>query len=176
MTARPCARWLLLLCACLLLLPPLAPGCAGRVQTPEDALVDRLREEGFRAHRTERGLVLLLPDVLFDFDSDRLTEAAAARLATAASLIVELAPDRTLSIEGHSDSLGSEEYNRSLSLRRARSVLRELVAGGVEADRIVMVGYGERFPIEPNEHPDGRDNPEGRARNRRVEVVIESDS
>jgi outer membrane protein OmpA-like peptidoglycan-associated protein len=90
--------------------------------------------------------------------------------------VVRLAPERTLSVEGHSDSVGTEDYNLDLSLRRAKSVSEELVTGGVAPEKIRTVGLGERFPVAPNRTPEGHDNPQGRAQNRRVEVVIERGS
>lgn len=151
-----------------------AAACA--TPTVEDEFVRELEGQGLLAEKTDRGLVLYLPDVLFDFDDDELTESARGKIGVVAELIVRLAPERTVSIEGHSDSIGTESYNRALSLRRARSVERELVGGGVSPDKVVMVGYGERFPVAPNQNPDGSDNPEGRSQNRRVEVVIERNS
>lgn len=146
-------------------------GCVG--PTVEDKLADELAAHDLLARKTDRGLVLYLPDVLFDFDRDELTAPAREKIHAVAEIIVRLAPERTLSIEGHADSVGAEDYNLALSLRRARSVESELLVGGVDASKVAMVGFGERFPVAPNEHPDGRDNPEGRSRNRRVEVVIE---
>jgi outer membrane protein OmpA-like peptidoglycan-associated protein len=154
---RVATRSALLLFTCAALC---VAGCA--TPTVEDEFVRELEGQGLLAEKTDRGLVLYLPDVLFDFDD--------------AELIVRLAPERTVSIEGHSDAIGTESYNRELSLRRARSVERELVDGGVSPDKIVMIGYGERFPVAPNQNPDGSDNPEGRSQNRRVEVVIERTS
>lgn len=161
---RPTATIAATCCAALL-----AAGCA----TVEDTFVTELEKQGLVAEKTERGVVLYLPDVLFDFDRDDLTDPAREKLRSVAELIVELAPERTVSVEGHSDSIGSEDYNQALSVRRAESVQRALVGSGVDAAQVTVVGHGEHFPIAPNTRADGRDDPEGRARNRRVEVVIE---
>ena len=158
----------------LILVLALALGGAGCVgPTVEDELAAELAAHDLLARKTDRGLVLYLPDVLFDFDRDELTPPARDKIRAVAEIIVRLAPERTLSVEGHADSIGGEDYNLALSLRRARSVESELLAGGVDSTRVAMIGFGERFPVAPNAHPDGRDNPEGRSRNRRVEVVIE---
>jgi outer membrane protein OmpA-like peptidoglycan-associated protein len=146
-------------------------GCLG--PTVEDKLAAELAAHDLLAQKTDRGLVLYLPDVLFDFDRDELTAPAREKIQAVAEIIVRLAPERSVSVEGHADSVGAEDYNLALSLRRARSVESELLTGGVDAGKVAMIGFGERFPVAPNEHPDGRDNPEGRSRNRRVEVVIE---
>jgi outer membrane protein OmpA-like peptidoglycan-associated protein len=79
---------------------------------------------------------------------------------------------RKVAVEGHTDARGGKEYNLRLARRRAETVARELIANGVNIERINIEEYGEQFPIAPNKNPDGTDRPEGRAQNRRVEVVI----
>ncbi|MBW1660432.1 MAG: OmpA family protein, partial [Deltaproteobacteria bacterium] len=75
--------------------------------------------------------------------------------------------------EGHTDSKGSEEYNLALSQRRADSVKVWLIEeGGLKGITIITKGYGESKPVAPNTKPDGSDNPEGRAKNRRVEIYV----
>ncbi len=76
-------------------------------------------------------------------------------------------------ISGHTDSKGSEEYNQKLSEKRAESVKKWLIENaGVNPKIIEISGYGESRPVAPNTNPDGSDNPEGRQKNRRVEIVI----
>jgi outer membrane protein OmpA-like peptidoglycan-associated protein len=142
----------------------------------EDQLAAELEAHGLLARKEERGLVLYLPDVLFEFDSDALTDAARTKIAAVAEIVVRLAPERSLSIEGHTDAVGTEEYNLELSLRRAEAVAAGLRGGGVAAEKIRTVGHGERFPVASNETAEGRDDPAGRSQNRRVEVVIERPS
>jgi outer membrane protein OmpA-like peptidoglycan-associated protein len=84
------------------------------------------------------------------------------------------AGNRGVSIEGHTDAIGSEAYNQALSERRAESVTRELAYDGVHGARLATRGFGERYPVAPNTREDGSDNSHGRAKNRRVEVVIEN--
>ena len=79
---------------------------------------------------------------------------------------LKLNPDRKVLIEGHTDSIGSSEYNLQLSLLRAELVQSFLVGNGLPADRITAIGYGETRPEAPN------DSATGRQQNRRVEVVI----
>lgn len=81
---------------------------------------------------------------------------------------------RRVSIEGHTDAIGTEAVNQGLSERRADSVQRELLSGGMQANRIVSRGFGESKPVASNTTRDGGDDPAGRARNRRVEIVIEN--
>jgi outer membrane protein OmpA-like peptidoglycan-associated protein len=158
----------------------LALGLAGCKSEPppdvEDLLAKELEQQGLLSRKDERGLVLYLPDVLFEFDRADLTESARTKIHAVAEIVVRLAPERTLSIEGHSDAVGTEEYNLDLSLRRARSVEQELGQGGVLPEKMRTVGLGERFPVAPNRTAEGRDDPTGRAQNRRVEVVIERGS
>lgn len=113
-------------------------------------------------------------DVLFAFDSDQLRDEATEVLSQVADVIRETRP-RSMRIVGHTDSVGAEEYNRELSLRRARSVQRwlEQRVGGQAMPAVVVEGRGEAEPVAPNTRPDGRDNPEGRAQNRRVEIALE---
>jgi outer membrane protein OmpA-like peptidoglycan-associated protein len=139
----------------------------------EDLLAKELEAHGLLSRKDERGLVLYLPDVLFEFDRAELTESARAKIHAVSEIVVRLAPERTLSVEGHTDSVGTEEYNLDLSLRRAQSVMDELRTGGVLQEKIRSVGHGERYPVAPNQSTEGRDDPQGRAQNRRVEVVIE---
>src|SRR2546421_430108 len=77
---------------------------------------------------------------------------------------------RQVSIEGHTDSKGSEEYNQRLSERRAEAVASALDREGVSQSRTHARGFGKKYPIAPNQNSDGSDNPPGRAKNRRVEV------
>ena len=84
------------------------------------------------------------------------------------------AKGRRVSIEGHTDSIGSEDYNLKLSQRRADSVASELESEGISSSRVHTRGFGKKYPIAPNQNSDGGDNPAGRAKNRRVEVIIEN--
>jgi OOP family OmpA-OmpF porin len=81
---------------------------------------------------------------------------------------------RQVSIEGHTDSIGSDQYNVRLSQLRADAVSSGLESDGVSGSRLHTRGFGKKYPIAPNKNPDGSDNPAGRAKNRRVEVIIEN--
>jgi len=115
-----------------------------------------------------------LPDVLFEFNSARLTREAQSKVTHIASVLNERASKRQVSIEGHADAIGGESYNLALSQQRAESVAHELNYEGISEARLTTHGYGEKYPMAPNTNPDGSDNPAGRAKNRRVEVVIEN--
>ena len=88
-------------------------------------------------------------------------------LDEAANLLSQC-PDVRVSVEGHTDSRGSDTYNQALSERRAEAVAGYLIGQGVDAGRLDTVGMGESDPVESNENADGSDNPEGRQTNRRV--------
>jgi outer membrane protein OmpA-like peptidoglycan-associated protein len=114
----------------------------------------------------------LAADVLFAFNSDRLSPAAQAELEETAKLIRDRAKG-PVRVEGHTDSIGSQGYNLGLSQRRAeavRAALERLLAG--RPTQFSVQGFGASRPIAPNRNPDGSDNPKGRQRNRRVTVAI----
>jgi outer membrane protein OmpA-like peptidoglycan-associated protein len=116
----------------------------------------------------------LAADVLFAFDSDRLTAKARSDLEETARLVRERAKG-PVRVEGHTDSVGSPSYNQDLSERRARAVRDALAM--MLADRPTRFsarGFGSTKPVAANTNPDGSDNPKGRARNRRVAVAFSS--
>lgn len=123
----------------------------------------QLRE--LEAQQTERGLLVTLGDVLFAFDKAELSAQAAPRLDKLAGFLTQF-PERQMLIEGYTDSVGNEAYNLSLSERRAQAVRDALVERGVGSARITARGYGKAHPVADNSTPDGR------AMNRRVEIVI----
>jgi outer membrane protein OmpA-like peptidoglycan-associated protein len=108
---------------------------------------------------------VVVPGVYFEFDSDELNPASAPWIGLVARLL-ERHPDWTVTIEGHTDSIGGARYNQGLSERRAAALRRELVARhAIAAARLGTRGFGASRPLEPNM------TLEGRARNRRVELV-----
>ena len=137
-------------------------------------LLEELKRRNLEARETERGVVVNLPDVLFAFGRSDLTGEAQSRVQGIADVLNDQARGRRVSIEGHTDAIGSEEANQRLSERRAASVASALSTSGVDQARVTTTGYGERYPVAPNTNPDGSDNSAGRAKNRRVEVVIEN--
>ena len=119
-----------------------------------------------KAQDTERGLVMTLQEgVLFEYDKADLKPGAMHSLEPLMTFLREH-PDRTLLIEGHTDSTGSDSYNLELSQRRAEAVRNFLTSQGISADRILARGYGESYPVTTNT------TEAGRQQNRRVEVVI----
>lgn len=112
----------------------------------------------------------LASDVLFDFDKADLKPEADPELQKAAEVIREKGKGLIL-ITGHTDSKGSDAYNKKLSLARAEAVKQWFEKHGLHYD-YQTDGKGAADPIAPNTLEDGSDNPEGRAKNRRVEIVI----
>lgn len=129
---------------------------------------------GFSVQEEAGGLRFSLgADVLFDFDRYELRPEAGPILRKLVAQVRERVPRARWQVEGHTDAKGSDAYNDRLSQRRAEAVRRWLTReGGVPAADILTLGFGERRPVAPNTHPDGRDNPEGRQLNRRVEILV----
>jgi outer membrane protein OmpA-like peptidoglycan-associated protein len=122
-----------------------------------------------QAKQTDRGMVVTLSDVLFDTGAATLKPGADLALGRV-SEFMQKNPNTKLVVEGHTDSVGSETYNESLSQRRADAVKAALVSRGVQSDRIETVGRGESFPVA------GNDTQAGRQQNRRVEIIFSDDS
>lgn len=118
-----------------------------------------------KAKPTPRGMVLTLGDVLFDTGQATLKPGAYPTIERVAEVLKE-EPERRVTIEGHTDSVGSEEYNQALSQRRAAAVEAALVERGVQRNQIVAIGKGETFPVASN------DDAGGRQQNRRVELIF----
>ncbi len=142
--------------------------------TKNRQLLEELKKRDLEARETERGVIVNLPDVLFEFGKWDLTSDARVKVRDIADVLNNQARGRRVAVEGHTDSIGSDASNQKLSEQRAQVVVSTLEAGGVGNQRLTAKGYGERYPVAPNASPDGSDNPGGRAKNRRVEVVIEN--
>jgi outer membrane protein OmpA-like peptidoglycan-associated protein len=130
----------------------------------ESAELQRQIDE-LQAKDTDRGLVLTLGDVLFESGKAQLKSGAAGNLNTLVMFLNNY-PNRTVLIEGYTDSVGSDDYNQGLSSRRAESVQAYLVGQGIDRGRLTASGLGESAPVADNE------SAMGRQLNRRVEVII----
>lgn len=131
------------------------------------------RVEDLVVRETETEMrVDLAADVLFDFDKADLLPKAEETLQKAADFVKEKNKGGVVKIEGHTDAKGSDSYNQKLSLRRADSVKKWFEAHGLSGMHFSTEGFGAKKPIAPNTKPDGSDDPEGRQKNRRVEIVI----
>jgi outer membrane protein OmpA-like peptidoglycan-associated protein len=114
---------------------------------------------------TARGLIANMSDVLFKSGSFELLPGARERLAKVSGIVLAY-QGLHLAIEGHTDSIGTDEYNRHLSEQRAQAVSDYLIAQGISSDVITASGFGKSEPVASN------DTPEGRQQNRRVELVV----
>jgi outer membrane protein OmpA-like peptidoglycan-associated protein len=125
-------------------------------------------EDVASVRETEEGRVITLPgEVLFRSGESELLPNARDRLRVVANALKEQTEeDFGIVVEGHADARGTDEFNARLSEARAQSVKQFLVSEGVDAERVRTVGRGEREPIATN------DTPEGRANNRRVEIIV----
>jgi outer membrane protein OmpA-like peptidoglycan-associated protein len=114
---------------------------------------------------TARGLIVNMSDVLFDTGMHTLRPAAREKLSRISG-IIQVHPDMKIEVEGHTDSVGSAEFNQRLSEKRADSVRTYLITQGVDPSSIVARGFGESMPVADN------NNAAGRQQNRRVELVV----
>lgn len=113
-------------------------------------------------------------NVYYDYDKDALKPESVASLDSLVQFLNDN-PSFTVEIYSFADAKGNEEYNKKLSLRRAESVVNYVVNAGIEQNRLVAKGFGESMPAAPNTTTGGKDNPAGRAANRRTELRIISD-
>jgi outer membrane protein OmpA-like peptidoglycan-associated protein len=118
-----------------------------------------------KAKQTDRGFELTLSDVLFEFNKANL-KAGSARSLTKITEFLRENPQRQITIEGYTDNVGSDAYNRELSQRRAEAVREFFVQNGISANRITARGLGEEYPVASN------DTEAGRQQNRRVQIII----
>lgn len=139
--------------------PPPAPPPA-----VQPSLMSKLVDLGFE--KTDEGYVLNLPGpLLFDTGSDVLSDNAKVVIAKLANDLRNL-EIKKLRLFGHTDNVGSAEFNRTLSTKRAESVAQEVSLQGFSQENLERRGFGFDRPLA------GNDTPEGRARNRRVAVIV----
>jgi outer membrane protein OmpA-like peptidoglycan-associated protein len=145
-----------------------AQSAAEQSEREKADLRNRLREQLnliLETRETARGLIVNVSDVLFDTGSANLKPGAREKLARVAGVLLAH-PGLTLEVDGHTDNVGTEDYNQDLSERRAQSVRSYLTQQGIPRDAITAMGFGETSPVVSN------DTAAGRQRNRRVELVV----
>jgi outer membrane protein OmpA-like peptidoglycan-associated protein len=146
-------------------------GMASAVVGRVDPLAAALKDLGAKVTDTEIRIEMSA-DVLFDFDKADIKQAAEPALTNVAT-VLQGYPRAAMKIEGHTDAKGSDSYNQNLSERRARAVEDWLKKReGLKEVRFSTRGLGAKQPIAPNTKPNGADNPEGRQKNRRVEIIV----
>jgi outer membrane protein OmpA-like peptidoglycan-associated protein len=145
----------------------------GTWQKPGDIQVPR----GIQAIHAEQSKceerLTTVADALFDFDKATLNPDAEQTLAVLGPQIAQRGK-HPIVIEGHTDAIGSDARNLALSEQRAAAVRGWLAANGYVPASTPIQGYGKKHPVAPNTKPDGSDDPAGRQKNRRVEVVIKT--
>jgi outer membrane protein OmpA-like peptidoglycan-associated protein len=146
-----------------------AADAAEREQAELRARLQRQLNVILETRESARGLIVNMSDVLFDFAKHTLRPGAREKLARVAGILLAY-PALILEVEGHTDSVGSDEYNDRLSERRAASVRDFLVAQGIPAASITARGFGETQPLASN------DNAAGRQQNRRVELIVSGET
>ena len=142
-------------------------GIEAKSEKIESALKDLSAKETETEFQIE-----LSGDVLFDFDKWDIRPEAEEALKNVAE-VINASKSPKVKISGHTDSKGAADYNQQLSEKRAESVKKWLIENTeVDSEIFEISGFGESKPVEPNTNPDGSDNPEGRQKNRRVEIVV----
>lgn len=131
-------------------------------------LLEKLKRRDLQARETGRGVEVNLPHVFFRFGSAELTPQADEKVRNLADVIENETHNRQITVEGYTDSIGSEAFNQRLSERRAEAVANALQVAGISRSHLSTQGFGERYPIAPNTTATGR------AKNRRVEVIIQN--
>ena len=116
---------------------------------------------------------IVLENIYYDFAKWNITATAAQELDKLVDILIDN-PEINIELSSHTDSIDSESYNIRLSQRRAESAVNYIIQAGISPTRMVARGYGELHPIANNSNPDGTDNPEGRAKNRRTEFKVTS--
>lgn len=138
---------------------------AAAVNSEQQATELQRQIDVLQAKVTERGLVLTLHDVLFEIGRADLKMGTTGNLNKLVTFLNNH-PDRNVAIEGYTDNVGTEDFNQSLSQRRADSVRSYLIRQGISSTRLTASGMGESDPVAGNESATGRQQ------NRRVEVII----
>jgi len=136
-----------------------AAAAQAQLQSAQQQLAD------LKAKQTDRGMVVTLGDVLFDTGQSTLKPGAMSAINRLATFLSQN-PNTKVLVEGHTDSVGSDDYNIGLSERRARAVATELESRGIPDSQIQTLGRGKDMPVATN------DTPAGRQQNRRVEIVF----
>ncbi|MBI5219282.1 MAG: OmpA family protein [Bacteroidia bacterium] len=115
---------------------------------------------------------IVIKNIYYPFDKSSLTDDSKKCIDTTILKVMNKLPDIIVEISSYSDSKGDDAYNLKLSRRRAESVVNYLISKGISKNRLIAKGCGKTKAIATNTNPDGSDNPEGRARNRRTEFRI----
>jgi outer membrane protein OmpA-like peptidoglycan-associated protein len=130
--------------------------------------LDALSSKAISVYRDARGTILSMSDILFETGKADLKQELRENLSAIGAILQSLLTESKVIVEGHTDNVGSADFNQKLSEQRAKAVMQYLIERGVVANRLQSVGYGLTKPVADNK------TEEGRAKNRRVELVIEN--
>jgi len=128
--------------------------------------LDALNSQTISVYRDARGTILSMSDILFEFGKADLKPELRENLSAIGAILQSLLTNSNIIIEGHTDNVGSAATNKKLSEQRANAVMQYLIERGIDKKRLKSVGYGLEKPVADNK------TEEGRAKNRRVELVI----
>ncbi len=143
-----------------------------QAENEKTQLRERLRQQLnliLETRETQRGLIVNISDVLFDFNQYTLKPGAREKLAKVSGILLAY-PGLKIQLEGHTDSIGTDDYNMKLSQQRADSVRTYVVSQGVPAETVTSTGLGKSDPVAAN------DTAAGRQQNRRVDMVVSGES
>jgi outer membrane protein OmpA-like peptidoglycan-associated protein len=141
---------------------------ANAAEAEKTQLREKLRQQLnliLETRETARGLIVNISDVLFDFNQYTLKPGAREKMAKVSGILLAY-PGLKIQLEGHTDAIGTDEYNQKLSEERAQSVRDYLLSQGVSGSTLSAVGFGKTRPVASNDTADGR------TQNRRVEMVV----
>ncbi|MDR2583616.1 MAG: OmpA family protein [Fibromonadaceae bacterium] len=128
--------------------------------------LDALNSKAISVFRDARGTILSMSDILFETGKADLKQELRENLSAIGAILQSLLTESLVIVEGHTDNVGSADFNQKLSEQRAHAVMQYLIERGVAANRMKAIGYGLTKPVADNK------TKEGQARNRRVELVI----
>ncbi|RNL56667.1 OmpA family protein [Pedobacter jejuensis] len=137
----------------------------------EIAKADTLMYADYCINAFKINVPIVLDNIYYEFNSAELTESS-KKVLDALALILDDNPEMEIELGAHTDDVGTDVYNQELSERRAKSCVDYLVSKNISQNRLASKGYGESMPIAPNKLKRGKDNPEGRAKNRRTEFKV----
>ena len=113
-----------------------------------------------------------LPNINYEFNSAELNKKAKRTIDSLVITFLNLNPSIIIELHSHTDNKGNDDFNLTLSQKRAESIVKYLIDNGINSKRLVAIGFGEKEPIAPNQNSDGTDNPKGRAKNRRTDMKV----
>jgi outer membrane protein OmpA-like peptidoglycan-associated protein len=146
--------------------PVVGGGTSGFTQQQVQKKLNALNSKAISVYKDGRGTVISISDILFEVGKADLRQELKENLAEIAAILKNLLTESNITVEGHTDNVGSADYNQKLSKVRAEAVMQYLVYRGVDEKRLKSIGYGLTKPIADNS------TKEGQAKNRRVEIVI----